>query len=68
MVILGVWQLPHYWLILMAHKNDYQNAATPSMGCFFPKKKKNNPMAFVVLNLAMGLFMTVLMMDRPFGA
>lgn len=122
MVTLGVWQFPHYWLILMAHKNDYQYAATPNMltlfsvnqlerilfvwillfsimtlmtplflsdmnnfayivlglngmgialwfiGYFFQKKKKNNSMAFMVLNLAMGLFLTVLMMDRLFGA
>ena len=118
MGIFGVWQLPHYWLVLMCHKDDYQASAIPSMltlfstlqvkrilllwvllfstmtqmmplflphasrpACwilelngiglsfwfmhrFFLRKKQNIPMEFKVLNLSMGVFMVVLMMNQ----
>ncbi len=117
MVIFGVWQLPHYWLILLSHKKDYQKGAFPSMLTlfslaqmerillvwvllfaamilmlplffsrisapvlailgfnalglslwfirnFFSCKMKKYPMAFILLNLSMGIFMVALMVD-----
>lgn len=31
MILMGIWQLPHYWLILLIHKTDYANSRLPSM-------------------------------------
>ncbi|WP_212637820.1 protoheme IX farnesyltransferase [Desulfocicer vacuolatum] len=121
MVIFGIWQLPHFWLILLTHENDYQNNAVPSMltffsvkqleqilfvwvmlfssmilmtplfiprlsplscivlginamgmvmwfsGQFFLKNEKYTPISFIVLNMGMGVFMTVIIMDRLLG-
>ncbi len=35
MVIFGVWQLPHYWLILLSHKRDYRKVGLPTMFSLF---------------------------------
>jgi protoheme IX farnesyltransferase len=31
MVVFGVWQLPHYWLVVLAHREDYRSSGLPSM-------------------------------------
>ena len=31
MVIFGVWQLPHYWLLMLTYREDYRKAAATSM-------------------------------------
>jgi protoheme IX farnesyltransferase len=30
-VLLGVWQLPHSWLVILAHRDDYRSSGLPSM-------------------------------------
>jgi protoheme IX farnesyltransferase len=30
MIIFGIWQMPHFWLILLTHAADYQDANLPS--------------------------------------
>lgn len=31
MVLLSVWQIPHFWLVLLTHRNDYLAGIMPSM-------------------------------------
>lgn len=31
MVVLGIWQLPHFWLVLMGHETDYRRQAQSPM-------------------------------------
>jgi heme o synthase len=35
MMLWGLWQLPHFCLILLSNKKDYQGADIPSMLCLF---------------------------------
>lgn len=31
MIVIAVWQLPHFWLILLAHSSEYSRAVIPNM-------------------------------------
>jgi protoheme IX farnesyltransferase len=31
MVIFGVWQLPHFWLLVLAHRTDYRAVGLPTL-------------------------------------
>lgn len=31
MVLFGLWQLPHFWLILLHHSTEYSRSAMPNM-------------------------------------
>ena len=31
MVVFGVWQLPHFWLVVLAHQEDYRASNIPNM-------------------------------------
>lgn len=31
MVFMAVWQVPHFWLVLLDHRNDYRQAPYPSL-------------------------------------
>ena len=31
MALMGVWQVPHFWLVLLTHRNDYRANLMPSM-------------------------------------
>jgi protoheme IX farnesyltransferase len=30
-VVFGVWQLPHFWLVVLASRNDYRKSGIPNM-------------------------------------
>ena len=31
MALLGIWQVPHFWLILIAHGEDYRKSGIPTL-------------------------------------
>ncbi len=31
MVLLGIWQFPHFWLLVLANQNEYQGSVLPNM-------------------------------------
>jgi protoheme IX farnesyltransferase len=39
MVLLSVWQIPHFWLVLLTHRRDYLSGVMPSMILEFDEKK-----------------------------
>lgn len=64
MVILGVWQLPHFWLVLLLHEKDYRNAQIPNLASNFSNSQSQRILfswicAFAVLTLFLPLFSIV---------
>lgn len=39
MLLMGVWQLPHFWLILLSHGSDYFRSGMPSMLSFLTESQ-----------------------------
>ena len=65
MVILGVWQLPHYWLVVLAHREDYRSSGLPSMlGILSVEQLRTLVLvwvaAFAVLTLSLPLYRVIL--------
>ncbi len=58
MLIVGLWQLPHFWLVLLYHAKDYQQSAMPSMLKFFSLQQIKRITFCWVLSFA---FMTLFM-------
>lgn len=64
MVILGIWQLPHFWLLFIYHAQDYQQLQIPSLAGCFPSRQGQRVLccwisSFAVLTLLMPLFAMV---------
>lgn len=66
MAIFGVWQLPHYWLLMLTYREDYRKAAAASMVNRFSTAQFNRivfawipPYAFLMVLLpAFGMLRT----------
>jgi len=61
MAIFGLWQLPHFWLILLLHPQDYVHSKVPSMLSLFSthqlrKVLFNIVMVFAITTLTLPLF------------
>ncbi len=61
MAIFGLWQLPHFWLILLLHPEDYVRSKVPSMlHLFSPEELRkvlfNIVMVFAISTLTLPLF------------
>jgi protoheme IX farnesyltransferase len=64
-VILGVWQLPHFWLVVLASREDYSRAGIPSMLRILSVGQLNKLVfvwvtSFAVLTLLLPLYRVVL--------
>ncbi len=60
MAIFGLWQLPHYWLVLLLHPQDYMHSKAPSMLSLFSASQLrkvlfNWVMVFAIMTLALPL-------------
>lgn len=55
MVVFGVWQPPHYWLIMLAHQEDYRRGRIPSMLLIFSRIQIERILFVWVVALAMAL-------------
>ena len=69
MVIFGIWQLPHFWLLLLRYKQDYQHRAPINMLSIFTSKQLSRIIfcwvsAFATLVLFVPLFNIV---QAPFS-
>ena len=65
MVVFGVWQLPHFWLVVLAHREDYRNSGIPSMLRILSVAQLRQlvfvwAVAFVVLTLCLPLYRVIL--------
>jgi len=65
MIVFGVWQLPHFWLVLLAHREDYRNSGIPSMLGILSVGQLRQLVfvwaaAFVVLTLCLPLYRVIL--------
>jgi len=64
MVVFGVWQLPHFWLVVLAHREDYRNSGIPSMLRILSVGQLRQlvfvwAVAFVVLTLCLPLYRVI---------
>jgi protoheme IX farnesyltransferase len=65
MVLFGVWQLPHFWLVVLAHREDYRSSGIPSMLRLLSVEQLRQLVfvwaaAFVVLTLCLPLYRVIL--------
>jgi len=65
MVVFGVWQLPHFWLVVLAHRQDYRRSGIPSMLRILSVAQLRQLVfvwvaAFVVLTLCLPLYHVIL--------
>jgi protoheme IX farnesyltransferase len=65
MVVFGVWQLPHFWLVVLAHRDDYSSSGIPSMLRILSVGQLRQLVfvwaaAFVVLTLCLPLYRVIL--------
>ena len=65
MVVFGVWQLPHFWLVVLAHREDYRSSGIPSMLRILSVGQLRQlvfvwAVAFVVLTLCLPLYRVIL--------
>lgn len=37
-VLMAVWQIPHFWLVVLEHRDDYQKGVLPSMIKLMPER------------------------------
>jgi protoheme IX farnesyltransferase len=64
-VILGVWQLPHFWLVVLASREDYSESGIPHMLRILSIRQLNKLVfvwvtSFAVLTLLLPLYRVVL--------
>lgn len=64
MIIMGIWQIPHFWLVLLCHMEDYNDSETKSMLKIFSVKQLGNILfvwvcVFAVMSLSVPLFRIV---------
>jgi protoheme IX farnesyltransferase len=64
-VVFGVWQLPHFWLVVLANEGDYRRSGIPNMLRFLSVRQLRKLVfvwvaAFVVLSLFLPLYRVVL--------
>jgi protoheme IX farnesyltransferase len=64
-VILGVWQLPHFWLVVLAGREDYRESGIPNMLGVLSVRQLNKLVfvwvtSFAVLTLLLPLYRVVL--------
>jgi heme o synthase len=58
MAIIGIWQLPHFWLILLSGHEEYRHAGMPNMVKIFSIDQLNRIMFVWVLAFAcVGMFL-----------
>jgi protoheme IX farnesyltransferase len=60
LAMFGLWQLPHYWLVLLLHQQDYRRSEVPNMlGLFSTNQIRkvlfNWVMVFAIMTLALPL-------------
>jgi protoheme IX farnesyltransferase len=60
MILFGTWQIPHFWLILMAHRDDYRRNGIPSILDQFSEQHIKN-----VLLVWVAAFSVLLLFMRP---
>jgi protoheme IX farnesyltransferase len=65
LVVFGVWQLPHFWLVVLANRQDYAGSGIPTMLRFFSARQLRQLVfiwaaAFVVLTLCLPLYRVTL--------
>jgi protoheme IX farnesyltransferase len=65
MIVFGVWQLPHFWLVVLAHREDYRNSGIPSMLGILSTGQLRQLVfvwaaAFVLLTLCLPLYRVIL--------
>jgi protoheme IX farnesyltransferase len=65
MVVFGVWQLPHFWLVLLANQEDYRSSGIPNMLRILSAAQVRQLVlvwvaAFVVLTLCLPLYRVTL--------
>jgi protoheme IX farnesyltransferase len=65
MVVFGVWQLPHFWLVVLTHREDYRSSGIPSMLRVLSVGQLRRLVfiwvaAFVVLTLCLPLYRVIL--------
>ena len=65
MMVFGVWQLPHFWLVVLAHQEDYRSANIPNMLRILSPGQLRKLLlvwvaAFVVLTLCLPLYRVIL--------
>ena len=65
MVVFGVWQLPHFWLVVLAHRDDYRSSGIPSMLRILSVGQLRQLVfvwaaAFVILTLCLPLYRVIL--------
>lgn len=65
LVVFGVWQLPHFWLVVLANRRDYAGSGIPTMLRIFSVRQLRQLVfiwaaAFVVLTLCLPLYRVTL--------
>jgi len=55
MTIFGLWQMPHFWLVVLNHKADYLKSGIPSMVQFFTIRRLEKMVFIWILNFAVML-------------
>jgi protoheme IX farnesyltransferase len=65
LVVFGVWQLPHFWLVVLANHEDYRASGIPTMLRIFSVRQLRQLVfvwvtAFVVLTLCLPLYRVTL--------
>jgi protoheme IX farnesyltransferase len=70
LALFGVWQLPHFWLVVLANRRDYSDSGIPTMLRFFSAHQLRQLVfiwvaAFVVLTLCLPLYRVTL--SEPAG-
>jgi protoheme IX farnesyltransferase len=65
MVVFSVWQLPHFWLIVLANQEDYRESNIPNMLRVLSVRQLQNLVflwvtAFAVLTLLLPLYRVIL--------
>ena len=38
-LLLVIWQIPHFWLVMLINKRDYQESRLPNLSTMFPESK-----------------------------
>jgi protoheme IX farnesyltransferase len=39
MALLGIWQVPHYWLVVMRNREDYRRSGVPTILDSIPRRR-----------------------------
>jgi protoheme IX farnesyltransferase len=56
-----MWQIPHFWLIIIRHGNDYQQGGFPSITAIYSEKQiKGITLVWVTATAVASIFMTVM--------